>query len=226
MIGCEKCNHNGYIHINSVEVVSCECVKKNDFNIKVRDAKIPKKLIKLTLEDWNLKQDRNGGDLSPNQVKNKEKSYLVLRELCDNKAFPRHPIVIDDEPRSSVIFHGPKGSGKTLCLSVLSKRALKYGGLVRFYDWYDLVAILDRYDNRTELDAVVYDFENCDLIAVDNVDKIEIGNHAKNQLTRLFRKRTNNEMWTIISATEQALTNNPFPGWDDFKNDSYALRLT
>jgi DNA replication protein DnaC len=225
MKGCKNCNYQGFVQVNDHESESCDCIKRNDFKLKIIEAKIPKKLIKLTLEDWNLKQNPNGDDLSPNQIKNKEKAYYLLRSLCDDKSFPRSAISIDGEHTSSVIFSGPKGSGKTLCLSVLAKRALKHGGTVRFYDWYDLTATLDRYDNRNELDSVVYDFENCDLIAIDNVDKIEIGNHAKNQLTRLFRKRTNNEMWTVISATESIVANMPFQGWSDFRDDSYIIKL-
>lgn len=220
--GCEKCEYRGYIYVDRVEVKSCECVKENAIKVEIAKSNIPKRLIKLGLEDWNIKQSAEGEDLPPDQQKKKEKIFKLLETLSDSPRFPFDPI----EESNSVIFYGNQNSGKTLCLTILCKAAIKRGAMVRFYDWYDLVATLERFDNKENLEEILYLFENCDLIAIDGIEKSDFGNQAKNQLNRIIRKRLNDGAWIICSASgTMAKEKLSITAWDILKGNSREVYL-
>ena len=224
MTECEKCGGRGYIKINDDVVETCECTKKKDLIRRMHEAHIPKRMAKAKLEDWDLKQNAVGEDLSPSQIKCKSYVETVLRTLYDTRDFPFERIKIDDNFYSQTLFTGPEDSGKTFCLSMLCKKAVAKGATVKFYDWFDLTSALDRFDNREELDNLLYNFGHCDLIAINAVAKVDLGTQAKNQLSRLFRKRTNEELWTLVSSSignESQI----FPGWSDFYNSSLIVKL-
>jgi DNA replication protein DnaC len=224
MLGCEKCDYKGYIRTDTYEVKSCSCAKRHDLARRMKEADIPKRMAKVKLEDWNIKQNVVGNDLSPSQIKTKESVYYILSKIYQDPNFPHEPSEINDSTVSSILFEGPADSGKTFCTTILCKKAVVNGALVKFYDWFDLTSGLDRFDNRSEIDALTYYFENCDLIAINGVVKTDLGTQAKNQLSRLFRKRINNELWTIVSSAE-GVGNNLFPGWLDFCNNSLTVKL-
>ena len=124
-----------------------------------------------------------------------------------------------------MIFAGNKNSGKSLCLSLLAKKAIENGASVRFYDWFDLCTALDRYDNKEELVDIAYEFTNCNLVCVDGVEKIDLNNQAKNQLSKLFKIRSNQESWTLVSSTETAMSEMIFNSWKDFVSGSKIIKL-
>lgn len=225
MIGCDKCEGRGYIHINSVEVATCECTKRNAIYSHFLEAGIPKKLSNFTIEDWNTKQDSSGKDLTPKQISVKKAAFDVVYQIYKNSKFPFSPMNVDGASYSSLILTGPRGSGKSFVLSILAKRAIKQGGAVKYYDWFDLAMSLDRYDNKSELDQIVMDFEEKDLILIDGIEKITLNNMPKNQLARIFKKRYNDNMLTICTTNDVLCSDNLFPGWCDFCEDSLTTRL-
>jgi DNA replication protein DnaC len=223
MKGCEKCDYKGYIRINTFEVVTCECAKKNDLSNRMIEACIPKCMAKAKLEDWNLKQNPSGEDLTVQQIKNKEKAYKVLSSIYNNKSFPYEPIDMSDKAICNISFMGPAESGKTFCTSILCKKAVANGALVKFYDWFDLVAMLDRFDNKLDIESAVFNFTNCDLVAINGIMPSDVNAQARNQLSRLFRKRLNANLWTIISGSD--IPSGIFPGWNEFYSNSLVVRL-
>ena len=206
-IGCELCDYKGYIQVNTIDYQTCICVKNADIIKRYKKAYIPHRLLRHSLDDWNLKQNVMGEDLSPNQTKIKEAAFSILKKVYDNPKFPFVPAKANDILNiSSMIFAGNKNSGKSLCLSLLAKKAIENGASVRFYDWFDLCTALDRYDNKEELVDIAYEFTNCNLVCVDGVEKIDLNNQAKNQLSKLFKIRSNQESWTLVSSTETAMS--------------------
>ena len=166
---CEICDGKGYIKINAIEHRTCICVKNKDIYKRYKDSGIPKKLLKHSLEDWNLKQNTLGEDLSPSQVKLKEDAFVMLSKIYDNEKFPFVPAKSGDNIISSIIFSGSKNSGKSLCLSLLAKKAIENGASVKFYDWFDLCTTLERYDNKEELVNTADEFKDNDLICIDGL---------------------------------------------------------
>jgi len=224
--GCSVCNYKGYIKINTIEYTTCDCVKNKDLAKRYKDANIPKKLLKLNLEDWNLKQHISGEDLSPNQIKLKENAFLILQKLHNNSRFPFEPLKTFSNLNSNIIFSGGKNCGKSLCLSILSKKAIELGASVKFYDWFDICTSLERYDNKDELNEISYEFTNCDLICIDGIEKIELNNQAKNHLSKIIKIRLNQDSWTLVSANETVTNDFIFHAWKDFVGGSDIVRLS
>ena len=225
-IGCELCDYKGYIQVNTIDYQTCICVKNADIIKRYKKAYIPHRLLRHSLDDWNLKQNVMGEDLSPNQTKIKEAAFSILKKVYDNPKFPFVTAKANDILNiSSMIFAGNKNSGKSLCLSLLAKKAIENGASVRFYDWFDLCTALDRYDNKEELVDIAYEFTNCNLVCVDGVEKIDLNNQAKNQLSKLFKIRSNQESWTLVSSTETAMSEMIFNSWKDFVSGSKIIKL-
>lgn len=225
MNDCQICNGRGWILVNEFEAETCVCIKNQYIIKKALEANLPKRLARYSLEDWNLKQNVAGGDLGVNESQIKEKAFKILKQLYDSKQFPFTAININNTHVSSFIFAGGKNSGKSLCLSLLAKKSIIAGADVKYYEWFDLCTSLDRFDNKQELDNILWDFKNCDLICIDGVCKIDLNNQAKNQLTRLFNMRINNEQWLLCSCNEDALNLNIFNGWQDFMSGSKVAKL-
>lgn len=223
---CEKCEDKGILMTSTFIAEVCECVKIKNADKLFSLTGIPRKMKNLSLEDWNLKQDQNGDDLKPTQVKSKEAAFKALNAVCNSKEFPLLPISVPPGKNkvTSIVFTGPSESGKSFCLAVLGKNALAKFKTVRYYEWYDLVSILDRFDNRPELDLIVNDFQNKPLILIDGMQTADMNNQAKNQLTRLFNYRMNNELWTVVSVGDAGVAVN-VPFWSKFMNESAVIKL-
>jgi len=224
--GCQKCNFKGYVQINTVEYTTCECAKKRDILKRYKDANIPKKMIKYHLDDWNLKQTAHGEDLSPNQIKLKEQAFSIINKLYEEEKFPYEPIKIDSQLTSSIIFLGSMNSGKSMCLSLLAKKAIEKGASVKFFDWYDLCTTLERYDNKDELAEISYEFSNYHLICIDGIEKIDFNNQAKNHLSKLAKIRLNQESWILISCSDAAINESIFNVWKDLVAGSKHIKLS
>lgn len=222
--GCEKCEYKGYVKINAVEVRACECTKRKDLIRRFKESGLPRKMANISLDDWNHRQDPDGNDLSLEQVETKEKALSYIQKIYNHDKFPFVPVRLNKNLYTSVIFTGPKNSGKSFVGCILGKKAIENGAQVRYYDWTELVTSLDRYDNKVEYEQINYDFSNCDLVFIDSVEKIDM-NLAKNQLSRIFKKRMNNGMWTIVSLTQSSVDDIRFPAWIDFCEDSMVIPL-
>jgi DNA replication protein DnaC len=199
---CPDCGGLGYIYVNKKEAKTCECVRRNNTVSMLAESKLPKKLRNLSLEDWNPKQNHKGEDLDQQQAAFKQKILVMLEKIYDSKRFPHQTLRFKNEDYSSLIFVGEKGSGKSLCLSVICQSAVNNGASVRYFDWYELISSLDRYTEDEEYRQIRDSFYNMDLIVVDNIDyKSEIRSNMVHHLRRFFNHRTNNEKMTILTST-------------------------
>ena len=64
------------------------------------------------------------------------------------------------------------------------------------------------------------------LICIDGIEKIDFNNQARNHLSKLSKIRLNQESWTLISASENAVNESIFNTWKDLISGSKLVKLS
>ena len=93
-----------------------------------------------------------------------------------------------------------------------------------FYEYKDLTNKL--ISKEQQLSEISYEFSNYNLICIDGIEKIDFNNQARNHLSKLSKIRLNQESWTLISASENAVNESIFNTWKDLISGSKLVKLS
>lgn len=232
--GCSSCGGSGSWLNNEGKVILCHCLKEQMWRDKFSTAGIPAKYFGKSLsENWNLKQDPWGNNLTQSALDKKTKVKAVLDKyinampaLCAGrpiKIIPNRGTTIN---LMSLLLVGGQWSGKSLICSVLAQEAVKKKLSVSYYDYADLYADLSGFDNREKQSDLADDFARKDIIIIDGVINYDMRNPTLSiQLDRIGRARTKSGKPIVISAYDGYERIEAGPGWSSMMNSCFKITL-
>ena len=231
---CPSCNGHGSWLNDDNKAVLCHCLKDQMWREKFMAAGIPQKHFGRTLsENWNLRQDPWGHNLTQNALAKKVKIKAVLDKyinalpaVCAGRPIKIVPTKGTTINLTSLLLVGGQWSGKSLICSVLAQEAIKKKLSVSYYDYADLYADLSGFENREKQSDLADDFAQKDIIIIDGVTHYEMRNpNLAIQLDCIARARTKSGKPIIISAYDGYDRIDAGPGWSSLMASCFRISL-
>jgi hypothetical protein len=231
---CSTCLGKGSWLNEDNKVILCHCLKEQMWRDKFLESNIPPKYFGKTLtENWNLKQDPWGNNLTQSallkktQIKSVLDKYIyALPAICAG-----HPIKIIPNKGTtinlvSLLLLGGQWSGKSLICSVVAQEAVRKKLSVGYYDYADLYAELSGFDNREKQSDYAEEFTQKDLLIIDGVTHYDMRNPSFSiQLDRIGRARIKSGKPIIISAYDGYEKIDGGPGWSSLISSCFKITL-
>jgi chromosomal replication initiation ATPase DnaA len=231
---CSTCGGNGSWLNSEGKAVLCHCLKEQMWRDKYITAGIPPKYFGKSLtENWNLKQDPWGNNLTQSALSKKIKIKAVMDKyinalpaLCAGrpiKIIPNRGTTIN---LLNLLLVGGQWSGKSLICSVIAQEAVRKKLSVAYIDYSDLYADLSGFDNREKQSDYAEEFAQKDLIIIDGITHYDMRNPTLAiQLDRIGRSRVKSNKPIIISAYDGFEKIDAGPGWSSMINACFKITL-
>jgi len=231
---CPVCKGKQSWQDSNNKVIICHCLKTQMWNDIFKTAGIPPKYFGKSLaENWNLKQDPWGHNLTQSALNKKtlvksilDKYINALPAICAGrplKIIPNRGTTINV---SSLLLQGGQWSGKSLICSVIAQEAVKKKLSVTYYDYADLYSDLSSFDYREKQSELADDFKQKDIIILDGITYYEMRNpNFSIQLDRIARSRIKSGKPIIMSSYEGYEKIDAGPGWSSLLKSCFKITL-
>ena len=187
---CLICKDDGF-RINNGNVQPCECVKQKRLILLYKEIGLPLRFRDVQLEQYSIKQDAYGADLSPVAERQKIIAKDVVVQFI--KSVPNmlngNPFTYDFEDRNnqkhtlrsySLVLMGQKQSGKSMLAACIAKGCVKQGHLPYYLEWseiinacfdYNIDAGVENITSTLKYEDILNILTSSRIIILDNLDK-------------------------------------------------------
>lgn len=229
MVICSICNNSGMVMKDDLPV-SCECVKRKRIISLYKEVGLPIRFADIDLEQYNIKQDAHGKDISPQQEKKKITAKNVissfinsLPEMIEGIPFTYENPAGQKISSFNLLISGAKHSGKSMLAACIVKGALRQNIGAYFLEWSEIInSCFDYYSdasakNQTKIDKYernIAIIESGRVVVIDNLDQSyenikydddRLTANVRRQIDAMFSVRSKNGVPTIV-ATNQSLS--------------------
>lgn len=199
---------------------------------RYRECNIPVKYWPMEMEMWTRQQDARGNDLTPQQSQQKAyagqfvKFYIRnLPLLCRGRyCCLEHRDKGRGRDFNSVVLMGGKESGKSMLACIIAKAAARIGEDVRFYEYGDIIDLMDKQSFTMEetQHAFKEEFKAMSLVVVDGVTCEEMRPHTARVLRHLATSRLNVGLPFVLTCGYEVREANEHP-WTELLDADSAV---
>jgi DNA replication protein DnaC len=229
--GCSLCDYSGYTTNEDGLSSMCSCQKNKFFRELFALAKVPAPYLGQTVENWDIRNGKNGKDLGSQQDISQKIYSLIhfydrhLLNICKNQP-PKVKLNYGKQPLHSIVFEGSIGSGRTFIASVLVQSAIRKGLTAKYYTFPNIISILTTFVKNDEFDNLRDEFANLDLIAIDCIQKYDdIQKSFSFQLDELCALRLNSGKPSLLFSDGNAASVSSGSSWNSLLHSCIPIRL-
>lgn len=192
---CEICNGNFYIYDENKNVIICPCMQRKRMISVYKNAGIPLMFMDVSLNDFYLKQDSEGHDISPSD----EKKKTIARKVIGNFVKKLSSMINNNQPfeynglkSSTIVLYGGKNSGKSMLAACIAKEALEEDLLSFFIEWSEIMNSCYDYNIDVQAENQLNTQKYEDLIKITRENKLIIIDNLDDS----YEKQINQEKTT------------------------------
>jgi len=224
---CNICNDTFVVFDENKNIKVCQCMQRKRILSAYKDAGIPLMFYSIDLNDFYLKQDAGGYNISPGDEKKKTIARNVISSYIEQLHFmiEGEQFTYNDVSSSTLIIYGGKNSGKSMLAACIAKGAIEQNLLSFFIEWSEIINSCYDYNidvqaenilNTQKYEDIIGIINEQRLLVIDNVDNTyekqtdteKTTPSVRRKLDAMFSKRYKQLIPTVFTTnqTPQALT--------------------